>query len=173
MRQLKQYGGKALVDVSDSVDSDLKSEAEMKAWAELCVASEPLLSLIHRILGDRVTKVVLSDRLADLPCAVVTDELHGWAAGMERIMRAQGQRDSSATLVMPPSRAKTMEISSNHSIISDLRARAAISGCAEDDDRTIADTVHVLFETCTHCSPPAFPSITRPDSLPVECPPRV
>ena len=49
---------------------------------------ELLCAEVKRLLGGRVEKVVLSERLASSPCVLVTGE-YGWSANMERIMRAQ------------------------------------------------------------------------------------
>merc|ERR1712188_38 len=69
-------------------------EEEKKAWEELCAYFEPLSKLMKEILGDKVEKVVMSERMTESPCVLVTGE-YGWTANMERIMRAQALRDNS------------------------------------------------------------------------------
>merc|ERR1712170_279034 len=140
VQQLKEYDGKKLVSVTKQGLKFEESEEEKKAWEELCADFEPLSKLMKEILGDKVEKVVMSDRVTESPCCLVTGE-YGWTANMERIMRAQALRDSSMSSYMASK--KTMEINPKHSIMKELKAKAA----ADKGDKTVKDLVHLLFET--------------------------
>lgn len=64
------------------------TDEEKKQREEEKAQFEGLCRLIKDILGDRVEKVVLGNRIVDSPCVLVTGE-YGWSANMERIMKAQ------------------------------------------------------------------------------------
>merc|ERR1719298_294582 len=107
VQQLKEYDGKKLVSVTKEGLKFEESEEDKKAW-------EALSKLMKEILGDKVEKVVMSERVTESPCVLVTGE-YGWTANMERIMRAQALRDNSMSSYMASK--KTMEINPKHSIM--------------------------------------------------------
>ncbi len=140
VQQLKEYDGKKLLSATKEGLKMDESEDERKAFEEAKAKTEGLCKLIKEILDDKVEKVVVSNRLADSPCVLVTGEF-GWSANMERIMRAQALRDSSMSSYM--SSKKTMEVNPTHPIIDALRAKAD----ADKGDKTVKDLVWLLFDT--------------------------
>ncbi|KAL6533234.1 Heat shock protein 83 [Orobanche minor] len=139
--QLKEYDGKKLVSAAkEGLKLDDETEEEKKKKEEKKKSFESLCKVVKDILGDRVEKVVISDRIVDSPCCLVTGE-YGWTANMERIMKAQALRDASMSSYM--SSKKTMEINPDNGIMEELRKRAE----ADRNDKSVKDLVVLLFET--------------------------
>merc|ERR1712003_463718 len=78
VQQLKEFEGKKLLSATKEGLQMAEDEEEKKAFEEAKTKAEGLCKLM---------KVVVSNRLADSPCCLVTGEF-GWSANMERIMKA-------------------------------------------------------------------------------------
>jgi molecular chaperone HtpG len=140
VQQLKEYDGHKLVCATKEGLKLEETEEEKASSEEHKAAFEPLCRLMKDILGDKVEKVLVSDRIVDSPCVLVTGE-YGWSANMERIMKAQALRDNSMSNYMVSK--KTLEINPNNAIMGELRKR----GDADKSDKTVKDLVLLLFET--------------------------
>jgi len=140
VQQLKEYDGKKLVCVTKEGLKLEETEEEKKKAEEEKAKNEDLCKVIKDILGDKIEKVVVSNRIVNSPCCLVTGEF-GWSANMERIMKAQALRDNSMTTYMVSK--KTMEINPEHPIVVELRKKAE----ADKNDKTVKDLVWLLFET--------------------------
>merc|ERR1711869_70392 len=140
VQQLKEYDGKKLVCCTKEELKLDETEDEQKKKEEVKAQFEGLCRLMKDILGDKVEKVVVSDRIVDSPCCLVTGE-YGWSANMERIMKAQALRDNTMSSYMASK--KTMEINPENSVMYELRKRAE----ADKSDKTVKDLVLLLFES--------------------------
>merc|ERR1712199_10229 len=142
VQQLKEFDGHKLVSCTKEGLTLDETEEEKKAKEEKKSQFEALCRVIKDILGDKVEKVIVSDRVVDSPCVLVTGE-YGWSANMERIMKAQALRDNSMSAYMASK--KTMEINPDNSIMQELKKRAD----ADKSDKTVKDLIYLLFETAT------------------------
>merc|ERR1719436_1482927 len=140
VQQMKEYDGKKLLSCTkEGLELD-DTEEEKKTKEEEKARFEPLCKLMKDVLGDKVEKVVVSHRISESPCVLVTS-LHGWTANMERIMKAQALRDNSMTSYMVSK--KTMEINPTNEIVKELRNKAKV----DQSDKTVKDLIWLMFET--------------------------
>merc|ERR1712226_322293 len=140
VQQLKEFDGKNLVSVTKEGLELPEDEEEKKKMEEDKTKYEALCKVMKDILDKKVEKVVVSNRLVNSPCCIVTSQ-YGWTANMERIMKAQALRDTSTMGYMAAK--KHLEINPDHSIISNLREKAD----ADKNDKSVKDLVLLLFET--------------------------
>uniref|UniRef100_A0A1B6D590 Heat shock protein 83 n=1 Tax=Clastoptera arizonana TaxID=38151 RepID=A0A1B6D590_9HEMI len=140
VQQLKEYDGKQLVSVTKEGLELPEDEEEKKKREEDKAKFENLCKVMKDILDKKVEKVVISNRLVESPCCIVTSQ-YGWTANMERIMKAQALRDTSTMGYMAAK--KNLEINPDHSIMETLRQKADV----EKNDKAVKDLVMLLFET--------------------------
>jgi len=107
-------------------------EKLIEEYADLC-------AVVKEIIGDKVEKVILSERIEKSPACLVTGE-YGWTANMERIMKAQALRDSSMSSYMESK--KTLELNPYNTIIRELNRRIQL----DRTDKLIRDLSHLIFD---------------------------
>ncbi|KAL1130651.1 hypothetical protein AAG570_011893 [Ranatra chinensis] len=140
VQQMKEYDGKQLVSVTKEGLELPEDEDEKKKMEEAKAKYEGLCKVMKDILDKKVEKVVVSNRLVESPCCIVTSQ-YGWTANMERIMKAQALRDTSTMGYMAAK--KHLEINPDHPVIDTLREKAE----ADKNDKAVKDLVILLFET--------------------------
>ena len=81
--QLKEFEGKTLASVSKEGLELEETEEEKKEREEEAKQFEDLCKTVKEALGDKVEKVVVSNRINDSPCVLVTGQF-GWSSNMVR-----------------------------------------------------------------------------------------
>ena len=142
LQQLTEYDGKKLASITKEGFELPENAEEKKTFSDLKTDYESTCSSIQTILKDRCEKVVLSNRLNDSPCCIVTGQF-GWSANMERIMKAQTMGDNSSMAYMMSK--KTLEINPYHTIVKELKNKLAL-----DDDmskKININIVNLMYDT--------------------------
>jgi len=83
--QLKEFDNKKLVSVSKEGLELEETEGEKEAREAEAAQFDDLCKTVKDVLGDKVEKVVVSNRITDSPCVLVTGQ-YGWSSNMVRII---------------------------------------------------------------------------------------
>ena len=138
MQQLKEFEGRQLVCATEeglTLPGD-DEETELKeTFKQTC-------DKIKEVLGDHVENVIISNRMENSPCCLVSTK-YGYSANMQRIIKAQALRDSTSMMMVPSK--KIMEINPQHLLIRQLKDAAAKDDKA--NAQVCSDLAWVLFET--------------------------
>merc|ERR1712013_259838 len=91
VQQLKEYDGKKLISATKEGLDLGEDEDEKKAFEEAKAQTEGLRKLIEEVLGEKIEKATVSNRVVESPAVLVTGE-YGWSANMERIIKAHREK---------------------------------------------------------------------------------
>ena len=97
---------------------------------------EKLCNKIQEVLKENLEKVIVSDRIVDSPCCLVSN----LSANMERIMKSQPLETVNNFMI---NRKKTLEININHPIITGLDKMILL----EKDKEFIDELICMLYDT--------------------------
>jgi molecular chaperone HtpG len=131
---LREYEGKPLRNVARG-ELDLggvQTEEEKKSQEELSKEHASLIERIKKSLGDRVSDVRTTVRLADSPACLVLGE-NDMGAQMRRILEAAGQK--------APESTPALEINPTHPLLQRIEATS--------DEATFDDLTMLVFEQAT------------------------
>lgn len=113
---------------------------------ELKVQFEPLTKWFgENALKDQISKAVVSDRLAESPCALVAG-MFGWTGNMERLALSNAhQKADDPQREFYLKQRKSLEINPRHPLIKDLLRRVK----DDPEDQKAKDIAVMLFRTAT------------------------
>jgi molecular chaperone HtpG len=140
---LTDYEGKTLMSITkDGLKLDEDDTRLQKHYEE---DFKPLTEWLKKVYKDKVEKVVVSMRVVDSPCVLVTGQ-YGWSANMERIMRAQTFGDAEKQQWMISK--KTMEINPRHQMLIELKKRVSEG----NDNSALEDLAELMYDSAVVAS---------------------
>ena len=140
IQELNGFKGKKLISVAQS-HVDLNDDTEKKEFEQLKKQNVKLCNTIKEILDSKLEKVVISPRLNETPCILVSGD-HGWTGNMERIMKAQALNNDNGARNLKFK--KIMEINPKNKIMLSLSKHLKQGNAL---NKTIKDLVWLLYDT--------------------------
>jgi heat shock protein 90kDa beta len=119
---------------------DKEEKKEKKRREKAKESLKELIEWYKKLLGDKVEKIIVSNRLTTSPMAIVTGT-YGYTANMERLMKAQALNDPSRYSFMASK--KTVEINPYHPVV--LKLHEKVKDASEDDDTK--DLANMLYDS--------------------------
>ena len=140
-QNLREFNGKTLQDITkEGVELGDEKEHQKKVLKAYEEKYESFTKLLKELLGDKVDKVEVSDKLESAP-AVLSTSRYGYSATMERIMKSQALQNPERAKYLKSH--KIMEINPRHPIISSLQKMAD-----EDPESDVArDFANLLYDS--------------------------
>ena len=146
IQRLTEYKGKKFVSIQKADVQLPETDEEKSRFKKVKALYRPLtdwwkdkLSSASDKIGIKIENVVISKRLVDSPCVVVSSQW-GHSAQQERVMKGQAFQQKDELQMMAGK--KTLEINPNHPLVKDLLERVKTN----TDDNQAADTATVLFQ---------------------------
>ena len=130
VQHIREFEGKKLVNITK--DNSLFHETNEDYEKHLCKKMKELLD---------VEKVVVSTRLGNSPCCIVSGE-YGWTANMERIMKAQTLQNNSN--MMSGMNKKIIEINPSHPMI--VKLQEGIQNTSMND-HIMKNVIQLMYDT--------------------------
>lgn len=140
MIHLREYENKKFVLVTKEGLNLGETDSEKEKFEEDKKNTEKLCEIMRDILSQNIEKVVVSNRLYDSPCCLVSSQ-YGLSANMERLMKAEVLRSNTGA-GMNISK-KIMEINPNHPIIKALCERIK----NDKENKSNKDLIWLLYDT--------------------------
>mmetsp|Transcript_21647 Transcript_21647/g.42014 ORF Transcript_21647/g.42014 Transcript_21647/m.42014 type:complete len:449 (+) Transcript_21647:411-1757(+) len=140
LNAIPEFDGVRLMSVTKEDIEIAESEAAKEKANALKEEFKPFGEWLSGKLGKKVSKVEVSNRLAQSPCVLVTSK-YGWSANMERIMKAQTLGNAEAQPWMKAQ--KILEINPLHPLIKEMKK---LSEESPDADK-LQSAVDLLFDT--------------------------
>ncbi|CUI14452.1 heat shock protein 90, putative [Bodo saltans] len=135
------FAGKKLVNLAkEGVKFEDESKREKAIDAKRKEKYEPVLKYFKDLLGEQVTKVVLTKRKTSEPI-ILSSRQHDVTARMANIIRGQALGDAKQNEAQTAKRV--MEINHLHPLIEEIFKRVK----ADDKDKVAEDVALVLFDT--------------------------
>lgn len=143
---LPEFEGKRFQNVAKEGFTITESEEAKEKAEALKTQFEPLTKWLgDDALKAQISKAVVSERLADSPCALVAG-MFGWTGNMERLAVSNAhQKSDDPQRTYYLNQKKTLEVNPRHPLIKELLRRV------DDDpnDPTAKDMALMMFRTAT------------------------